>query len=347
VKDQEQTREAFGAEFVGADGFLDTPTYGLPPRFVAEGLRHCVQSWEQGELEVSTFDEPMRTSRAAYASLIGVDKRQVAMSSSVSSAIGLVAASIPEGSRVATLRGEFTSVTFPFAAQTGRGITVTELPRGRFEDAAGDFDVVAVSLVQSADGAVLDVKTLGRSVAESGTVTVIDATQALGWRNIELPWADAAVAASYKWLVGPRGVAWMSLSQKMFEMLVPHAANPFAGEDLWSSLYGLPMRLAGDARRFDSSPVWFSVFGAGLALPWIASLDRATVEAHTVGLANRLRAELKLPPADSAIVSIPLPHAADALQRAGIRASVRAGATRVGFHLYNTEADLDRLLDAL
>jgi selenocysteine lyase/cysteine desulfurase len=347
VKDQEQTREAFGAEFVGADGFLDTPTYGLPPRFVAEGLRHCVQSWEQGELEVSTFDEPMRTSRAAYASLIGVDKRQVAMSSSVSSAIGLVAASIPEGSRVATLRGEFTSVTFPFAAQTGRGITVTELPRGRFEDAAGDFDVVAVSLVQSADGAVLDVETLGRSVAESGTVTVIDATQALGWRNIELPWADAAVAASYKWLVGPRGVAWMSLSQKMFEMLVPHAANPFAGEDLWSSLYGLPMRLAGDARRFDSSPVWFSVFGAGLALPWIASLDRATVEAHTVGLANRLRAELKLPPADSAIVSIPLPHAAHALQRAGIRASVRAGAARVGFHLYNTEADLDRLLDAL
>jgi selenocysteine lyase/cysteine desulfurase len=347
VKDQVQTREAFGAEFVGADGFLDTPTYGLPPRFVAEGLRHCVQSWEQGELEVSTFDEPMRTSRAAYASLIGVDKRQVAMSSSVSSAIGLVAASIPEGSRVATLRGEFTSVTFPFAAQTGRGITVTELPRGRFEDAAGDFDVVAVSLVQSADGAVLDVETLGRSVAESGTVTVIDATQALGWRNIELAWADAAVAASYKWLVGPRGVAWMSLSQKMFEMLVPHAANPFAGEDLWSSLYGLPMRLAGDARRFDSSPVWFSVFGAGLALPWIASLDRATVEAHTVGLANRLRAELELPPVDSAIVSIPLPHAADALQRAGIRASVRAGAARVGFHLYNTEADLDRLLDAL
>ena len=32
---------------------------------------------------------------------------------------------------------------------------------------------------------------------------------------------------------------------------------------------------------------------------------------------------------------------------AGIRASVRAGAVRVGFHLYNTEDDLDRLLDAL
>jgi selenocysteine lyase/cysteine desulfurase len=46
-------------------------------------------------------------------------------------------------------------------------------------------------------------------------------------------------------------------------------------------------------------------------------------------------------------VSIPIADAADKLLAAGIRASVRAGAVRVGFHLYNTENDLDRLLDAL
>jgi len=340
-------REAFGAEFVGAEGFLDTATYGVPPRFVAEALHDCVQSWEQGRLEAGAFAEPMRAGRAAYASLIGVEEGQVAIGTSVSSLIGLVAASIPDGARVATLRGEYTSVTWPFAAQAKRGVTVTELPNGRLEDAAGEFDLVAVSLVQSADGALLDVETLRRSVAESGTLTVIDVVQALGWKNVELSWADVAAAASYKWLLAPRGVAWMSLSERMFEALVPHAANPFAGEDLWSSLYGLPLRLAADARRFDASPPWFSVLGAGLSLPWMASLDRPAVEAHTVGLANKLRAELELPPVESAIVSIASAHAADALQRAGIRVSVRAGATRVGFHLYNTDADLDRLLDAL
>jgi len=341
------TREAFGATFVGAQGFLDTATSGLPPRFVADAMHACVQSWAQGRLQMSTFDAPMRTSRAAYASLIGVDERRVTMGTSVSSSIGLVAASIPDRSRVATLRGEFTSVTFPFAAQAARGVTVTELPSGRLEDAAGEFDVVAASLVQSADGAVLDVETLRRSVGESGTVSVIDVTQALGWKNIELPWADAVVSVSYKWLLGPRGVAWMSLSERMFDALVPHLANPYAGEDLWSSVYGLPMRLAAGARRFDAAPVWLSVFGAGLSLPWVASLDRAAVEAHAVGLANRLRAELDLATTDSAIVSIPGAHIADALQRAGIRASVRGGSARVGFHLYNTDDDLDRLVDAL
>ncbi len=340
-------REAFGTKFFGAEGFLDTATSGLPPRFVADAMHDCVQSWAQGRLQMSTFDEPMRTSRAAYAALIGVDERRVTMGTSVSSAIGLVAASLPDGSRVATPRGEFTSVTFPFAAQAARGVTVTELPGGRIEDAAGDFDVVAASLVQSADGAVLDVEKLRRNTAESGTVTVIDATHALGWKNIEMPWADAVVSVSYKWLLGPRGVAWMSLSERLLDALVPHLANPYAGEELWSSVYGLPMRLAGGARRFDAAPVWFSVFGAGLALPWVASLDRVAVEAHGVGLANRLRAELDMPAVDSPIVSIPGSHNADSLRRAGIRASVRAGSARVGFHLYNTADDLDRLLDVL
>jgi selenocysteine lyase/cysteine desulfurase len=341
------SREAFGTQFVGAPGFLNTPTYGLPPRFMAEALRGCMQSWEDGLLEVSTFEEPIRASRAAYASLIGADECRVTMGTSVSSLIGLIAASIPDGSRVATLRGEFGSVTFPFAAQAGRGVTVTELAPGLLEDAAGDFDVVAASLVQSADGAVLDLDTLRGSVAGSDTITVLDVSQALGWKNVTLPWADAAVAASYKWLLGPRGVAWMSLSQRVFDALVPHTANPYAGADMWSSLYGLPLRLADDAQRFDSSPVWFSVLGAALSLTWLTSLDRAAVEKHTLGLANRLRAELQLAASESAIVSFSADHAADALHGAGIRASVRAGATRVGFHLYNTDEDLDRLVDAL
>ena len=46
-------------------------------------------------------------------------------------------------------------------------------------------------------------------------------------------------------------------------------------------------------------------------------------------------------------MSIPIADAAERLRAAGIRASMRAGAVRVGFHLYNTEDDLDRLLDAL
>ncbi|MET0756727.1 MAG: aminotransferase class V-fold PLP-dependent enzyme [Mycobacterium sp.] len=340
-------RESFGAEFVGAERFLNTPTYGLPPQFLVDALRECIADWQAGTMEASSFDEPVRAARAGYAALTGVPVDSVAMGGTVSAVLGLVAAAIPDGSRVATLPGEFTSTTFPFAAQAARGVTVTELTADDLVASAADYDVVTASLVQSADGAVLDVEALRASVAGTDTLTVIDVTQAVGWKRIDLRWADVTAAAVYKWLLAPRGTAWMSLSDRVTRIMTPHAANWYAAEEPWQTIYGLPLRLADSARRFDTSPSWFSVLGSALTLPWLASLDTAAVEAHALGLANRLRAELQLPQQDSAIVSISITDAAERLGRAGIRASIRAGAVRVGFHLYNTEDDLDRLVDAL
>lgn len=340
-------REAFGAEFVGADGFLNTPTYGLPPRFLIDALRDCIGQWQAGTMEVPVFDDYVRDGRAGYAALTGVPVESVTMGGTVSSVLGLVAAAVPDGSRVATLAGEFTSTTFPFAAQSGRGVTITELAPEQLIASAAEYDVVVASLVQSANGDVLDVDALRVGLADANTWVVIDVTQAVGWMQLDLGWVDVTVAAVYKWLLAPRGTAWMSLSDRVSRVMTPHAANWYAGEAPWSTIYGLPLRLASDARRFDTSPAWFGVLGAGLTLPWLASLDGAAIQAHTVGLANRLRAEIDLPQSNSAIVSIPIADAADQLKRAGIRAAVRAGAVRVGFHLYNTTDDLDRLLEAI
>jgi selenocysteine lyase/cysteine desulfurase len=340
-------REAFGAEFIGAAGFLNSPTYGLPPGFVLRALQESLAQWATGTMDARSFDEPVRTARAGYAALVGVPVESVAMAGSASAALGLVAAAIPDGSRGATLAGEFTSTTFPFAAQSARGVSVAELGADELLATADDYDFVTLSLVQSATGAVLDADALRTRVAGTATTTIVDVTQAVGWKALDLGWADVTVASTYKWLLAPRGTAFMSVGERIAATMTPHAANWYAGAQPWDSIYGLPLRLAGDARRFDTSPAWFGVAGAGLSLPWLASLDAAAVEAHAVGLAARLRAELQLAPHPSAIVSLPSTDAADRLAAAGIRASVRAGAVRVGFHLYNTEDDLDRLLDAL
>ena len=166
-------------------------------------------------MEVPSFDEPVRAGRAGYAALAGVPVDSVAMGGTVSSVLGLVAAAIPDGSRVATLPGEFTSTTFPFAAQAARGVTVTELTADELVATAADYDVVTASLVQSANGAVLDVDALRANVAGTDTLTVIDVTQAVGWKRIDLAWADVTAAAVYKWLLAPRGTAWMSLSDRV------------------------------------------------------------------------------------------------------------------------------------
>ena len=96
-------REAFGAEFAGAEGFLNSPTYGLPPQFLVDALQECLRTWQAGTMDAASFDEPVRAGRAGYAALVGVPVDSVAMAGNVSAALGLVAAAIPDGSRVATL----------------------------------------------------------------------------------------------------------------------------------------------------------------------------------------------------------------------------------------------------
>lgn len=340
-------RTAFGAEFRGAAGFLNSPTYGLPPAFLIDALNRHLAEWEAGSMHAPAFDEPVRLGRQAYASLVGVPADSVAMGGSVSAVLALVAAAVPDGFRLATLAGEFTSTTFPFAAQAHRGVTVTELPADELVTSAARYDGVIASVVQSANGDVLDVDALRATVAGTDTVTVLDVTQAVGWKRLDLGWADVTAGAVYKWLLAPRGTAWMSVSERVAQLMTPHAANWYAGEDPWSTIYGLPLRLAPDARRFDTSPAWFGALGSGLTMPWFAGLDAATVEAHCVGLADRACDGLGLPRRGSAIVSLPIADAADKLSAAGIRASVRAGAVRVGFHVYNTEDDVDHLLSAI
>jgi selenocysteine lyase/cysteine desulfurase len=201
--------------------------------------------------------------------------------------------------------------------------------------------------VQSADGAIVDVDRLRDAAAASGARVLLDVTQAAGWLPLRLGWADWVVGASYKWLLSPRGAAWLAVRPDALERTVPHAANWYAATDPWSATYGLPLRLAADARRLDLSPVWFAQRGAAAALPWLAMLDVSAVHQHCVGLADSLLAKLSLPPRGSTIVALDLPGAVERLAAAGITATSRAGRTRHSFHLYNTAEDVEMAVAAL
>lgn len=50
---------------------------------------------------------------------------------------------------------------------------------------------------------------------------------------------------------------------------------------------------------------------------------------------------------DSAIATTDIPDAKTRLDKAGIRAGLRGGRVRLSFHVYTTEADVDRALEAL
>ncbi|MFC0431171.1 aminotransferase class V-fold PLP-dependent enzyme [Kutzneria buriramensis] len=336
-------REAFGQTFDIPAGYLNTASIGVPPTVAADAVEAAVRRWRLGADVPPGFDADVAAARAAFAALVGVDAAQVAIGASASQLIALAAASVPDGARVLVPDGEFTSTTFPFAALGHRGIKVTEVPLAEVPDAMRDHDVLAASVVQSSDGAVLDLDAVRRNRA--GVTVVLDATQALGWLPADLAWADYVVAAGYKWLMTPRGAAWMALHPDVLDRTLPLVANWYAGEDPWQTVYGLPLRLAGDARRLDLSPAWFSHVGAAAVLPWLASLDVEAVRRHNVGLANLFLDRLGLPPGESAIVSVDAN--ATRLAQAGVRHSVRAGRVRLSFALNNTVDDVELAVRSL
>jgi selenocysteine lyase/cysteine desulfurase len=340
--------EAFGEKFDVRPGYLNTAAIGLPFARAADTVVEAIARWRVGALQLTDFDADVVAARNAWAKLVGVASSDVATGVTVSQLIGLVAASVPDGTKVLTVSNEFTSVTFPFAAQQHRGVTVTEVKPAELLSQLQGHDLVAISSVQSADGAGLDLDELRAAAEAVGARVLIDVSQAAGWQQLRLDWAQFVVGAGYKWLLAPRGAAWMAVRPDVLADVVPQVANWSGAQDMWSGLYGLPLGLASDARRLDLSPVWFSQHGAAVSLSWLAGLDLAAVREHCVGLADATLAGLGLCSCDSAIISLDIPaQAACRLVQAGAVVSARAGRTRLSFHLYNTMDDVELVLGAL
>ncbi|MEU2613437.1 aminotransferase class V-fold PLP-dependent enzyme [Micromonospora sp. NPDC007271] len=329
-------------------GWLNTASYGLPPEPAWVALQDALADWRVGRISWEGWGEAAGRARAGFARLVGVAPADVAIGSAASQLLAPVAAALPPGATVVVPEVEFTSNLFPWLVQQERGVRVRTVPLAGLVDAIdAGTDLVAFSLVQSADGAVAPYEEIVAAARAHRALVAVDATQACGWLPFAADRADAVVVSAYKWLMAPRGVAFAYLAPALRDRLRPDAAGWYAGQDPHASYYGPPLRLADDARRFDISPAWFSFIGAAPALEVLAEIGLPAVREHDVALANRFLAGLGRPPGDSAIVTVEVPGAAERLARAGIRAAVRAGRVRASFHLYTTEEDVDRALDAL
>jgi selenocysteine lyase/cysteine desulfurase len=324
-------------------GWLNTASYGLPPRTTVEAVRRALGEWERGAAPWADWDASTGRAREAFARLVGVPAEDVAVGSAVSQMLAPVAASLPAGAEVVVPDIEFTSNLFPWLVQDLRVRTV---PPDRLADAIGARTAaVAFSVVQSATGEIAPVEDVVSAARAVGALVVADGTQAVGWLPLEAGRFDVLACAAYKWLMAPRGAAFCYVGPAARERIRPSAAGWYAGEE--HAYYGPPLRLASSARRLDISPAWFSYVGAAPSLELLNAVGVERIAAHDVALADRFLAGLGLPPAGSAIVSVDVPDAEARLAKAGVRAAIRDGRVRASFHVYTTESDVDLAVEAL
>ncbi len=339
------------AEFTPKNTYLNTASNALLPARTVTALHDAVRLRAEGR-SLDPLHADVEACRAAYARLAGVPVERVAAGATVALHTSLVAASLPPGAEVLTVEGDFTSVLNAFHARGD--LKVRAVPLERLADSVRPGTaLVAVSAAQSADGRIADLAALREAARSHGARTYVDVSQAAGWLPVDADAYDYSVTITYKWLLGAHGVAFLVVPED-FGDLTPVQASWVAGEHPWDSCYGPLAELAHSARRFDSSPALFEYAALRASLELVEELGVEAVRAHDLALADRFRAGLAtlgrapLPAPGSPIVSVPgLGGLQEELARAGVSVSARAGNLRASFHVYNTAADVDRLLDVL
>jgi selenocysteine lyase/cysteine desulfurase len=331
-------------EFQPDGTYLNSATMGLPPRATLAALAVAQDEWRRGTAHAPGYDADVSAAREAYARLVEVGPETVAIGSQVSPLVALVAAAVPDGSTVLVPEGEFTSVTFPFLAQEARGIRVREVPLEEVADHVdGTTGLVALSAVQSSDGTVADLAAVEAAAAGHGVDVLVDLTQAAGWLPLEAGRFAYTVCAAYKWLLSPRGTAFLTVRPDRWQHLVPAAAGWYAGEHPWSSIYGSPLRLASDARRFDVSPGWHAWVGTAAALALLERVGVGELYAHALEVEAAFAGAAGLEPVGRAVRALAADDQVPALLAThGIVAAERAGRLRVSFHVNNTVLEAQR-----
>lgn len=328
----------WAAEFEPSGTYLNSATMGLPPRATLAALTQALEQWRRGTANAPGYDAVINRARATWARMVHVPVGNVAIGSQVSPLVGLVASALPDGSTVLVPEGEFTSVTFPFLAHSARGIRVVEVPLAELaEHVDANTSLVALAAVQSADGAVAPLDAVAAAADHHGVDVLVDLTQATGWLDVDASRFAYAVCGAYKWLLSPRGTAFLAVRPDRWETLVPTAAGWYAGEQPWSSIYGLPLRLATDARRFDVSPGWHAWVGTATSLDLLDRIGVPTLQEHALAAEAAFSKGAGLEPAGRAIRALDADDRVPALlAEHRVAAAERAGRLRVSFHVNNT-----------
>jgi cysteine desulfurase/selenocysteine lyase len=370
-------------EFGDFDGrvWLNAAHQGPLPLRAADAARRAIaDKLAPHRIADEDFRHVPEELRSALARTIGALPDDVILGNSTTYGLHLLAHGLPlrDGDEVLLVDGDFPATVVPWLRLRERGVRVRLLePRARplppeqLEAELGPRTrVFCSSWVFSLSGETVDLAEFGRVCREREVVFVVNGSQGVGARPLDVAAApaDALVSCGFKWLCGPyaTGFCWIRPDVRdTLEYRQDYWLAQLTGDDLSSeAAYALRDDLG--ARRFD-------VFGTANFLdfaPWraavelllevglerIAAHDDALVQLLVDGLAAIPRLRLASPadqPARSALVLAS--HVDEdrtdglhaALAAGGVDVALRGGLLRLSPHLYNTSEDVERALALL
>jgi selenocysteine lyase/cysteine desulfurase len=340
--------------------YLNAGTDGpLPTRAVRAAARELEREAEEGRTQAH-FERRGELSgalRAAYATVLGCDTAEVALTTCTSEGIAqtIVGLELGRGEEIVTSDEEHPGLLGTLAAARElRGVAVREVPLPSVADAVSSRTrLVACSHIGWMSGRVAPAE-----LAEVDVPVLLDGAQGVGAVEVDVRalGCDAYAGAGQKWLCGPDGTGCLYVSPGLRERLaVARRGYP----NLADANEGLNAGLHEDGRRFDSMALSAETVACGLAA--IGVLESAgwdTVHARARSLAGRLaellaeRGREPAPRGDTTLVSFPSPDPPAERARLAERGVIVRNIPerpwlRASVGAWNDEGDIERLLEGL
>jgi selenocysteine lyase/cysteine desulfurase len=351
--------------------YMNTGAAGPSPRRVVDAIEETIEHHEYvaptAEGMYDAADDVYDATREAVADHLGADHEEIALTTSTADGVSRVAAGMDWSSDDVVVRTdiEHPAGILPWQRLRDKyGVEVrvvntrrNYVDRRAYEAAVEDATLVAFSSLCWTTGARLDVEDLVDIAHDAGARVLIDAVQSVGQHPVDVKeWgADAVAAAGHKWLLGPWGAGLLYVDREFAEELHPAQVGYKGVEDSHAD----PYELKAGAQRFEIgtlSPAPYAGLQEGIAT--IEDVGFDVITSHVATLTDRLKAgldddRLVSPPAyESGLVSWrddDPEGTVERLQAEGIRIrSLPDGETvRASLHVFNTEEDVDELLEAL
>lgn len=339
---------------------------------VRDALAQAMVTQSRGGAGRRALIEAEEQARVVVGRALGRPPSEVAFLGDASTAWNLVANGLDwqPGDNVVLNELEHASVYLPFLRLAPRGLDVRFVAagaRGLVEpaDLLAAVDehtrAVAISHVAYVNGARHDIGALASSLSELAVPLFVDWSHSLGVLPIDTAGVAIGISASYKWTLGPYGVGILHWNPTLLPDFEPGGVGWRSVADLFDPQRLSRVVLDASASRFRQGAASFAgIAGLAAGLSRLAAWPTESVAEHALGLSAEARRRLhelghrvltpSAPEAQSGNVSIALPAGevvAERLAERGVEVWGGDGRIRASFHVMNSLADVDALIEGL
>jgi len=354
---------------LGEAAYFNFGAHGPSSESVVEAASAFVADHEYGSGTTDPYErafETYETVRERVADFVGAEPDEIALTESTTDGITRIAGAIDwtPGDVVVRTDLEHPAGVLPWKRLEREGVEVrvveTEggrIDREAYAEAVADARLVCFSAITWTHGTRLPVADLVEIADEAGAFTLVDAVQSPGQVAMDVSaWgADAVAAAGHKWLLGPWGSGFLYVDREAAADLAPRAAGYRSVEDP----DGDEIAFKPGAKRFEVGTTTPAAH-AGLveALDAIDAVGLPAIEDRIASLTDRLKDGVPddrlLSPREyeSGLVTVDVDDPEATVERLAdegivIRSLPHPDGIRASVHAVSTEAEIDRLVDAL